>query len=32
VMVASTERILHERKPSMTRFEAAAPPSDDWAA
>jgi cyclic beta-1,2-glucan synthetase len=31
VMVASTERILHERKPSMTRFEAAAPSSDEWA-
>jgi len=31
-MVASTERILHERKPSMTRFEAAAPDNDDWAA
>ena len=32
VMVAATERILHERKPSMTRFETAAPASDGWAA
>jgi hypothetical protein len=29
VMVASTERILHERKPSATNFEPAAA-TDDW--
>jgi len=32
VMVAATERILHERKPSMTRFETAPAASDGWAA